>query len=80
VKRVDLVLTVDTSIVHLAAAFDRPIVALYIRVYPAYTLFQPRSTRQRVVAAEPGAPMSSIPVEQVAAAYRQLTVESGPNG
>lgn len=79
VKQVDLVLTVDTSIVHLAAAFDRPIVALYLRVYPAYTRFQPRSTRQRVVAAEPGAPMSSIAVEQVAAAYSQLSLAGASN-
>lgn len=80
VKRVDLVLTVDTSIVHLAAAFDRPVVALYLREYPAYTLFQPRSTQQRVVGAEPGAPLSSIPMEQVVAAYRQLAVESASSG
>ncbi|MEP7326961.1 MAG: glycosyltransferase family 9 protein [Gemmatimonadota bacterium] len=80
VGRVDLVLTVDTSIVHLAAAFDRPVVALYIREFPVFTLFQPRSTRQRVVAAERGAPMSSIPVDQVAKAYGELAREPVSNG
>jgi ADP-heptose:LPS heptosyltransferase len=77
IKRTDLVLTVDTAIVHIASAFNRPLVALYLREHPVFTVFQPLSSHQEVVAAETGSPMRSISVASVAAAYRRLAGESG---
>ncbi len=72
VRRADLVLTVDTSFVHLAAAFDRPIVALYKHAYPEVSLFAPRSTVQEMVISEPGTTVASIPVDAVARAVERI--------
>ena len=71
VRNVDLVLTVDTSLVHLAAAFDRPVVALYLRREPAFTMFRPRSSVNETVIADSESTMTGVPVEAVLAAYRR---------
>ena len=67
-----LVREVDPSLVHLAATFDRPIVALYKHAYPEVTLFAPRSTHSEMVISRPGFPVATIPVEEVVAAVRGL--------
>ncbi|MEO8293936.1 MAG: glycosyltransferase family 9 protein [Gemmatimonadota bacterium] len=72
IRRVNMVLTVDTSIVHIAAAFDRPLVALYIQEFPAFDRFQPLSSQHEVVASPRGSPMSAISVERVEQAYVRL--------
>lgn len=77
VREVSLVLTVDTSFVHLAAAFDRPIVALYKHAHPEVTLFAPRSTRSEMVISRPGFPASAIPVEAVVPAVNTLRERKG---
>lgn len=49
VKRASLVVSVDTSIVHIASAFDIPIVALYPDVEWNLNKFKPLSSRQSVI-------------------------------
>ncbi len=70
-ERVGLVVTVDTSIVHLASALDRPIVALYSADAANYARFRPLSTVQEIVRAESG-PIETIPVGAVEAACRRI--------
>lgn len=72
VERMDAVLTVDTSIVHLAAVFDRPIVALYRDHRPDADRFRPLSSRQEVVFSAPDGLVAEIAVAAVQRAWEGL--------
>jgi ADP-heptose:LPS heptosyltransferase len=54
VKNVDLIISPDTSIVHIASAFNKPICALYNGIIWNYYKFAPRSDFFQVIMAEPG--------------------------
>lgn len=73
VAAADAVLTVDTSLVHIASAFDVPVLGIYLREEPQFTIYQPLSTRQEVVAAAAGAPMETVRPDEVEAAWERLT-------
>lgn len=49
VKGADLVITPDTSVVHIACAFDVPLVAVYVNNQELFTHFSPRHSNVRVV-------------------------------
>ncbi|MGB7212917.1 MAG: glycosyltransferase family 9 protein [Gemmatimonadales bacterium] len=72
VERVDAVLTVDTSIVHIAAVFGRPIVALYRDHLPDRDRFRPLSPRQEVLLSSPDGRVAEIAVEDVRRAWERL--------
>ena len=72
VAEADAVVTVDTSIVHVAALTDRPIVALYHGDQHAYSMFYPLSTRREVIMSDPGQPVAVLDVDDVVDAYRRL--------
>jgi ADP-heptose:LPS heptosyltransferase len=71
-ERADLVVTVDTSLVHLAAVFDRPIVALYFTDSWNMDRFHPLSTVQEAVLPDPPGAIANITVDAVEAAYRRV--------
>ena len=52
VKQLDLIITPDTSIVHVAAAFDKPIVSIHENNQSSYTFFAPVSTKRHTVFAQ----------------------------
>lgn len=82
VARADLVLTVDTSIVHIASAFNTAIVSLHANIYREYTKYRPLSEHSRCVrAAKEGATVGEITLEKVLSEYRSLRDElrSRPN-
>ncbi|HEV7367148.1 MAG TPA: glycosyltransferase family 9 protein, partial [Gemmatimonadales bacterium] len=68
----DLLLTPDTAVVHLAAAWKIPTVALY-RSDPAIAPWVPYNTPHRAVAAPGG--IAAIPVDRVIAALEELIKE-----
>ena len=43
VKELDLVITPDTSIVHIASAFDKPVISIHENNQSSYTFFAPTS-------------------------------------
>jgi ADP-heptose:LPS heptosyltransferase len=65
-------LTPDTAVVHLAAAWKLPTVALY-QPEPGLAPWLPYKTPHRAVVGAAGIP--AIPVEQVMAALDELTAE-----
>lgn len=68
VKGAALVVTPDTSVVHIASAFKRPIVALYPLVHE----WPPYKTPYRLLLPERQQPVSTIPVAEVMGACREL--------
>jgi ADP-heptose:LPS heptosyltransferase len=54
VKRAELLITPDTSVVHIAAAFNVPIVGLFSNLPEFYSRFHPLSDEFEVVFSEPG--------------------------
>ncbi|MGH7532860.1 MAG: glycosyltransferase family 9 protein, partial [Gemmatimonadales bacterium] len=69
VARMDAVVTMDTSIVHLASVFARPIVALFSNYEANFRWFGPLSPARAVVR---GDRIADIPVAEVVAAYQRL--------
>ncbi len=74
VAHADLIVTVDTSIVHIASAFNKPILSLHPNIYHNYTKYRPLSDSARDVLA-PRAMVGEISLESVLRAYRSLREE-----
>lgn len=76
VKNSGLVITPDTSIVHIAAAYNRPVIGLYGNFPKNFTKFRPLSENYRqVIPRQPGAPVNDIRFDAVLNAYYELTEE-----
>jgi ADP-heptose:LPS heptosyltransferase len=79
VNRSEMVITVDTSIVHIASAFNKPVLALYVNLQNFYSQYLPLSEFYRIVTSpEEGDPIKKIPVEDVINNYvsLQLAIKS----
>lgn len=73
VKRADIVLSPDTSIVHVASAFDKPVVALYQNIPSNTAKFAPLSTLQRVILTQDvSSPVTTIKVSDVNRYYDEI--------
>lgn len=77
VARSDVAITPDTSIVHMAAAFDVPVVGLYPPSDHNLKRFAPLSTHNRVVRSRSVEDLSSITVDDVIGALDELRREVG---
>lgn len=76
VKRAQIVISPDTSVVHIAAAFDIPIVALFWNNPNNIIKFKPLSTRSRLVTLpERGGAVADIAVDDVTESYISLINE-----
>lgn len=68
-----LVLTVDTAIVHIAAAFNKPLLGLYINIYREYSKYFPLSETSRIIfVEEDNGTVDQIPVERVVEEFDEL--------
>ena len=77
VARSHRVLTVDTAVVHIASAFNRPTVALYVNRPWFFAGFLPLADYHRIVMhPESEALVSRIPVDMVEEAFRGLDAEA----
>jgi ADP-heptose:LPS heptosyltransferase len=73
VAKADLVISPDTSIVHIAAAFDKPLLGLYSRNLLNNAKFHPLSSVYELAMDERiDLPISEISVELVLNAYHKL--------
>ena len=71
-------ITSDTSVVHLASAFNTPIVALYFNAPHMMAKFSPLSDIQRIVLARGQEPVSTISVEEVLTAICETFTNQDP--
>jgi ADP-heptose:LPS heptosyltransferase len=68
-----LVITPDTSIVHIATAFDKPLLALYVNLPRFYKKFYPLNTIFEVVMEDKeGTAVSEISVDKLLNAYNKI--------
>ncbi|MBN2013351.1 glycosyltransferase family 9 protein [candidate division KSB1 bacterium] len=76
VSRAEMIITPDTSIVHIASAFDRPLFALYVNLIDFYSKFYPLSTHFRAVMhPTPGALVAEISLEMAIEQFQSLKSE-----
>lgn len=76
VKNAELVISPDTSVVHMAAAFDRPLLGLYSNHEWNYKKFAPLSTHHRMVLpVAPGGLIKDIKCEDVLQNFNELLEE-----
>lgn len=75
IAHADLVISPDTSIVHIAAAFDKPLLALYVNLKYFYSKFYPLNSKFALVMEDfEGAEVGDIPVSKVLDAYKNLQI------
>jgi ADP-heptose:LPS heptosyltransferase len=67
-----MLISPDTSVVHIAAAYDTPIVALYLK-HPHFYKYHPLSTLQKVLMDDSCQSVDNIPPEAVLEAYKELS-------
>jgi len=71
VKKLKLLITPDTSLVHIAACFDTPLIALYRKFLADRTQFGPLSTQQQVIVS-PTADIIDIENDSVIVALKKM--------
>lgn len=73
IKKSDIIITPDTSIVHIASAFNKPILALYSGLSWSHTLFGPLSDLSMMVSASDGIDdIRTINVDEVIKSFNEL--------
>lgn len=75
IRRCELVLSPDTSVIHLASAYDKKIVGYYIRT-DNYRWFYPASSHYRVILV-PGLTLAHVSASETLAAVEQVMTEGG---
>jgi ADP-heptose:LPS heptosyltransferase len=73
IKRAKLLLTVDTSIVHIASAFNIPQIALYVNLEEFYKKFHPLSDVDKPILSEKGGnSIKNIKADEVISALKNM--------
>ena len=65
IEQLDLIITPDTSIVHVASAFDKPIVSIHENNKDSYRLWKPISTLSKTVFAKSSYGLFDYNVDQI---------------
>lgn len=65
VDSVDLLVTPDTSLVHIACAFEKPLVAIYRNDKKAYKAWHPKSRKNRVIFSKEFNSLKSLNVDEI---------------
>jgi ADP-heptose:LPS heptosyltransferase len=78
IKNLNLLITPDTSAVHIASAFQIPVIALFPNVKWNFVSFAPYKTSNKIIMAE-SERIEQIPVEKIIYAFDELTKELGWN-
>ncbi|MEG2032860.1 MAG: glycosyltransferase family 9 protein, partial [Janthinobacterium sp.] len=76
IRRCELVLSPDTSVIHLASVYDKKIVGYYIRT-DNYRWFYPASRHYRVIVA-PGLTLETVSADATLGAVDELMAGATP--
>jgi ADP-heptose:LPS heptosyltransferase len=72
VDAVDLVITPDTSLVHIACAFDKPLLAIYRNDVNAFKAWHPKSSRNRVVFSKEFNSLETLNIDEISSKAFEL--------
>lgn len=73
IKSARMLISPDTSLVHVAAAFNIDLLGLYSGLEENYLRFEPRSDRKEIIRSSPGSwGIASITVDEIDAGFRRL--------
>lgn len=76
IKNLDLLITPDTSAVHLCSTFKTPVIALYPNVKWNFVSFAPYKTPNKSILSE-SEEIKNIPVEKILVSFEELINELG---
>ncbi|MFA5404194.1 MAG: glycosyltransferase family 9 protein, partial [Ignavibacteria bacterium] len=72
VKNCDIIITPDTSVVHLASCFNKPIIAMFHNVEWVIKRYAPLSDNHRIITSKEKDSIKDISVEEVVENLREL--------
>ena len=72
IKNLNLIITPDTSIVHLASAFNKPIITIHENNNESYKLFGPTSDLNRTIFSKNNKNLEGFSTSSVISAFREL--------
>jgi ADP-heptose:LPS heptosyltransferase len=72
INSVDLVITPDTSLVHIACAFDKPLLAIYRNDVKAFKAWHPKSSRNRVVFSKEFNSLKTLNIDEISSKVLEL--------
>ena len=75
IKNLDIIITPDTSIVHIASAFDKPIVTIHEKNQDSFQLFSPTSSLNKTVFSPKDNSIDGFDVEKVIEFSNELIKE-----
>ena len=75
IKNLDIIITPDTSIVHIASAFDKPIVTIHEKNHDSFQLFSPTSSLNKTVFSPKNNSIVGFDVEKVVEFSNELIKE-----
>ncbi len=79
IRRNDIVITPDTSVIHICSVFNKPVVGLFPNVEWNTNKFKPLSDQNEIIISKDRESVKSISAEEVVGAFKKLIkkIESG---
>jgi len=77
IMRMNIVITPDTSVVHIASAFNIPIISIHEKNIDSYNLFRPQSTISRTVFSEASDSLNGFKIGEVMKFFKEIMVILG---
>jgi ADP-heptose:LPS heptosyltransferase len=72
IKRLNLIITPDTSIVHVASTFNIPVISIHEKNYESYKLFSPTSELNRTIFSDSKNSLSGFSVDDLLRASKEI--------
>jgi len=72
IKKMDLIITPDTSVVHIASAFDIPIISIHEKNLNSFKLFMPKSTISRTVFSNESNSLKGFKIIEVVKFFKEI--------
>jgi len=72
VKKMNLIITPDTSVVHIASAFDIPIISIHEKNLNSFKLFMPQSNVSRTVFSEESDSLKGFKISEVVKFFKEI--------
>jgi len=70
--KMNLVITPDTSVVHIASAFDIPIISIHENNLKSFQLFKPQSSISRTVFSEEPDSLNGFKINEVLKFFKEI--------